>query len=431
MAGSEIKDRNKLPDPVVHTCNSCSEKITQKVIGQTVNIGCTHCGTVFNVDGTSLQKAFQFKNRSGICHIPLGCRGVVEDVKYEVIGWMHCKEAGLKYYWSEYVLFNPLYGYAFLSEYNGHWSFNVESEDFPGNYQGDTIQAGEETYRIFSKYEQQVVYAAGEFHWEVNSKYHEEITEYINPPYILVKDENHKELRWFRGKYMQPSEISKIFNVQNLPSRIGVASNQPFQLNVQLGKLKTFIYAAFILLLILQLYFVNSARNLVVFSQGYNLGNLPLPDPAGNTPPITPFTGTFELKDSPFGSSNLEVYLDAPVNNNWMEAAITMTNTRTGESFAFDIGVEYYSGPGWSEGSTNDYKTLSEIPDGNYTILIQPYAGTGSGQANSFNVILTQDVTNWSNFFLLLIALLVMPVVLWVRMNMFETRRWSNSDFAD
>ena len=47
-----------------------------------------------------------------------------------------------------------------------------------------------------------------------------------------------------------------------------------------------------------------------------------------------------------------------------------------------------------------------------------------------FTVTVVRDVTVWSNFWIALVLLLVYPLYCWLRSYMFESQRWSDSDYS-
>ena len=54
--------------------------------------------------------------------LPLGARGTLRGVEWEVIGYLRRSEHG-SYGWEEYLLFNPYYGYRWLITNGRGWSF--------------------------------------------------------------------------------------------------------------------------------------------------------------------------------------------------------------------------------------------------------------------------------------------------------------------
>ena len=53
-----------------------------------------------------------------------GSRGSIRGVLYEVIGFQRrtIQVEEISYSWHEYVLFNPIKGFRYLTEYAGHWN---------------------------------------------------------------------------------------------------------------------------------------------------------------------------------------------------------------------------------------------------------------------------------------------------------------------
>lgn len=133
------------------------------------------------------------------------------------------------------------------------------------------------------------------------------------------------------------------------------------------------------------------------------------------------------------GSSNLAFKLQAPVENNWLAAGITLVNTKTLREYNFEMGVEYYSGyeggESWSEGSQTAEKIISAIPEGTYQVIIQPYRENYS-TITSFDLSIAQDVPIWSNFWVILGLVLIFPAIQWARSYTFEKQRWMHSDYS-
>jgi hypothetical protein len=46
-------------------------------------------------------------------------------------------------------------------------------------------------------------------------------------------------------------------------------------------------------------------------------------------------------------------------------------------------------------------------------------------------ITLVRDVPVWSNFWLTLLGLSIVPLIAWWRGSRFESRRWDESDYAD
>ncbi|EOA11040.1 PF13785 domain protein, partial [Porphyromonas gingivalis JCVI SC001] len=113
-------------------CANCSASIAVKTYPYAQSCSCAQCGMTYELkNGIDLQKA-GLRKEEGYIFIPLGSTGKINDIDYEVIGYVRKEEQNeYKSQWSEYTLFNPQHGFAFLSEYQGHWIYLREQGDSP------------------------------------------------------------------------------------------------------------------------------------------------------------------------------------------------------------------------------------------------------------------------------------------------------------
>ncbi|RYZ62537.1 MAG: hypothetical protein EOP09_18695, partial [Proteobacteria bacterium] len=83
-------------------------------------------------------------------------------------------------------------------------------------------------------------------------------------------------------------------------------------------------------------------------------------------------TEPFEVKGR---TTNLELYISAPLKNSWAEFQVDLVNDDTGETQEFEQGIEYYTGydsdGSWSEGSESSTRVLSAIAPGHYHLNIE------------------------------------------------------------
>lgn len=167
--------------------------------------------------------------------IPLGSAGTLRGIDYKVIGFMEKKEVGTEYYWREYLLYSYKKAYAFLAEFDGHWSYIAGIEHYPDLNTSAEIGSGQATYdskdfTLFNKYHPKVMTLMGEFDWDVLFE-NVETSEFIAPPYLLVheKQSGSKKNDWYLGTYIEPKEIAEAFkiSISDFPQKIGVGANQP------------------------------------------------------------------------------------------------------------------------------------------------------------------------------------------------------------
>lgn len=385
---------------------------------------------MFETRGSSLSVLAHFKTYDQVAPlIPIGSKGRIKDVLYAMVGYGRFKEFNFPYQWREYVLFNPVHGYALLAEYDGHWNFFRFISDYSHgkahygafDYQGDK-------YQLYNHYRSECLYAEGEFFWDirdVNCSY----TEYVAPPYIITRILGGRELSWMQGEYLEPKAIKAAFDLQTpMPGQSGVGAAEPYTSGFSFSFLKKVTLVALCLLGLFQVFLSRASTERLLSGHSYEL-----PEASLSNSPASLAGPTLHLSNTWSGSSNLLFKLRAPVNNNWFSLGVTLVHTQTLQEYDFEISVEYYSGyeggEAWSEGSQTTEELLSALPGGTYQVILQPYRETGSS-VNNFALTVEEDVPIWSNFWITLLLILVFPVLLWYRQYSFEHRRWMNSDYT-
>ncbi|MFD0997956.1 DUF4178 domain-containing protein [Ohtaekwangia kribbensis] len=409
--------------------------------GSNYTITCLNCGTVNTVRGKAMTLAMtcsscQYYVRLGKWNtdrnifgykdepaIPIGAKGKFDGVVYEVMGFVVKQESKYHYKWREYLLFNPMHGYAFLSEYSGNWNFVWPVEVGPKDNPDMEFYYEESFYRLYQKYSADVIYARGEFFFDVvdltaSTTNHE----YIAPPYMTTLEKNGDSLLWCKGEYCSPQEVAQAFNipVSRLPKKEGRGYTQPVVTSFKEGTLIKASLAILLVIIALQFYFNSSAKEEVVFSGTFNQSEL--------KDQKFFVSSSFDLKG---GTKSVAMDIYAPLVNDWFYADFALINETTGTEYNFSKDIEYYSGyedgESWSEGSTRGEAFLSEIPEGRYHINIYPEF---SVSYQSFSIRVVRDVSSLSNFIVILVLLAIFPAVFFIRKYMLEAKRWEDSDYS-
>ena len=429
MIGAELQQTTRLPGPAIKTCPKCSQELPLYTHAQARTVVCEKCERLFEIREKGLLTVKHFEREKTAGLIPLGTKGRLNEINYQVVGFILYQERESTARWREYVLFNPVSGYAFLSEYNGHWNYFQYIADFtPGDGNFSSLRYQDQTFDLFHKYGSKVIYAAGEFSWNISfgSPHH---AEYISPPYILTRSRTEKESSWLLGEYQEPEVIKEAFKLEKpMPDRVDIGSTEVFSGDLPFSKIKKITAWAAGLLLLLQICLSLFSTEEMIAEASFDLRDTP------TSMEPKPIVGpTFTLNSGFLHSSNLEFRLSAPVVNDWFAAGITLLNTKTGQEFDFDLGVEYYSGfeggESWSEGSTQTDQVLSALPDGEYQMLIRPFKSE-TATAGTFYIAVLKNVTLWSNFWIILLLLGIFPALQYYRERNFEKRRWMNSDYS-
>lgn len=406
------------------TCTSCNATVPLYAWPFTGSYACTACGSGHALKG--LDSKFRRRmplNRNPA--IPLYTKGFIKGIEYQLIGFAE-KEDDESYNWREYTLFNPTAGYAYLSEYNGHWLFLKETADAPLVKSHNTMafSYGDSTFRLFNQYRYSVVDCRGEFGDNVFDKDKPNCREYIDPPELWAREIEADGMYWFHGTSFSKKELYAAFGKEiSLPFTVGVGSVQPAlaNINVDFSVLLRGTLGVFAAVLVLFLFSMFFKREQVIYENNFLLSD---------STALMPIVTT-DLKLDKW-RSNIEFEISAPVDNNWFELGITLVNKDNGKEYAVQQGVEYYSGysdgESWSEGSRNETVMMHSVPAGNYFMRIEPAKGTGS--VLFFKLTATYDVPIWRNFFIFVLLALLPLVSLLVIAMVREGRRWQNSPFT-
>ncbi|MER2999234.1 DUF4178 domain-containing protein [Pontibacter populi] len=431
MSGFDLTEKGKVPATALLNCAHCNNTVRLVTHAQAVNVGCLHCDSLLARQGNRWSRVKDQKSQVRVPTIPLGTKSLFKEIRYAVTGFIVYQETTAPYQWREYVLFSPIHGYAFLSEYDGHWTYFRFVADISltrNNTHSLTYQ--EKDYKLFHKYSSQVVYAAGEFPWRLlDNRSH--YTEFVAPPYMLTLEKSQDEICWMQGEYVTPEEIQEAFGVaEYMPERIGVGAAEPFATAFSYKKVMAAGGAAVGVLFLLQILFLIFIRPQVLTDQSFSV---PIAPEQYGEVTLTALPGPTFTLSSLTGSSNLELELYAPVDDEWFELGVTLINIKTNKAYDFEVGTEYYSGyeggEYWTEGSQKNSVTLSAMQDGEYTLIVQPYRGALS-KVDQFRLWVRRDVPLWSNLWILLLFIAAAPAVQWFRNQSFEKSRWMNSNYS-
>lgn len=403
-------------------CKNCNATVPLYSWPLAQSATCATCGGCYTFE----KGEWRYKRRAKLEKapvIPLHASGTIRGSEYQVVGYME-KEDDESFQWREYTLYNPVQGYAFLSEYNGHWIFLKEMADAPVIVSNRTMayRYDGKTFKIFNRYRYTLVDCRGEFPGDVFDNKKPDCKEFIAPPEIWVREMHEWGMCWYHGTHISSKELYAAFGNISLPYTIGVGSVQPAAGQVDYGVLQNSIIGVGIAFLLLFLFTMLFNEEKVVYENSFSL-----PDSTTTIPPVV--TPQFKLNK---WRSNVEFYLSAPVENNWFETGLTLVNADNGNEYTVEKGVEKYSGyedgESWSEGDDRDDVMLHAVPAGNY--FLQIYPARGDNTVRSFYLKVTYDVPMWRNFFIFVILALLPVVGLFISISVKEGMRWQNSPYT-
>ncbi len=411
-------------------CPKCGAPLSLTAPDKAERVTCPYCNSLLDVNQGKLTwlKALKPPPVPPDFVLKVGMEGVfMNDAKFRIIGAVvrSVTIEGIKYFWHEYLLYNPLIGFRWLIHSDNHWNFvepvnpaEVESTQIYGT--GSTVIYNGQTYKIFQDAPAVVEYVQGEFYWRVEQGETVRATDYVAAPLMLSQEATNNEINWSVGVYQTNAEIEKAFNITDLPKPWSVAPNQPFTGGF-------YIKYGFAMLGLLLL--------TAIFMLPFSLSNtslnetITLQPTASQTTPQTVFSQPFDLK----GNRNVRITANAPVSNAWADLNVDLINDQNQEVESVNIPIEYYSGSdsdgAWTEGSQDQDATLSSLPAGKYSLRVE---GTWQNyqQPISVNVKVEQNVSRGVNFCCAFVVLAILPFLALFRKFAFESRRWSESMFG-
>ncbi len=413
------------------SCRNCGAALEERARGWSLSIVCASCGSV--IDLTDEEKKIISKideTHEANILLPLGQRGTLKGKEWEILGYMERVDPKYDVFWSEYLLFNPRYGFRWLTEYNGHWSFVITVKERPYTSVALHAKLNSRNYSLFNSGQARVNYVLGEFYWKVQVGEETTLKEYINPPYSLSGETYNDERVWSVGEYIEPEELERGFQLENLlPAKYGVAPNQPSPYKKEYKKVSQLGWIFVGILFLLQFMHLFGTKNEKIFEQ-----DIPI---AASQEFVSP---VFKLK----GNSNLEIQFSSPVNNSWVYASAQLVNDQNGKSYDFEKTIEYYhgydGGESWSEGDTETKEMISSVPAGDYYLSLQPQKNEESSFGLSSNlsavtphvmhVAIRRGTPIWSNFFWALLFTLFPLLINYWKQYSFEVERWATSDYS-
>jgi hypothetical protein len=425
-AGTPPLSNPPKPQAKALNCPQCGAAIILRSLGHAETVVCESCHSILDAKDPNLQILQKFEAITGGDRplIPLGTRGKLRGVDYEVIGFQRrgIQVEGISYHWHEYVLFNPYKPVRYLTEYNGHWNDVSVCKELPVTQFASANYLGE-VYKHFQSSDATTDYVLGEFPWQVRVGEHAAVVEYVKPPRVLSAEKSASEVTWSVGEYMYGADIWKSFNLPGRPPEAaGVYENQPSPVDKNVKGIWAGFLAFAILLLVLMAGFDLVSSKGTAFESSYRLD---AGEPKGEASFVT---NVFELEGR---TSNVEVTTTANVDNSWIYLNYALINQDSGQAWDFGREVSYYHGydsdGSWTEGSEKDNVVIPSVPAGHYYLRIEPEVDPKHPPI-VYSIHVKRDVPVLGFFGIAFLALLFPALAITWRAINFERMRWAESD---
>jgi hypothetical protein len=344
------------------SCPACGGALELRAAGYSVTVACIYCGSILDVANPDVRLITRYQEAAQELEIPLGTRGTLRGVEWEVIGYLRRSEHG-SYGWEEYLLFNPYHGYRWLVNNRGGWSFGEMLTRTP-DWMGIYPQLDGETYQpFFTNGQAQVDYVLGEFYWRVQVGEEVATDDYVRPGWMLSREANAAEVAWTLSELIDPKVMAGAFGVEALLSPWPPLPHQPSPWGRPLKIGVRIAGAAAVILILMSL----------IFDRGVNLLQA-----------TVPFTMTGQEQSTTLGPITLtrpyqavSIRAEGPMDldNAWVDLDYSLVNRATQESFDAYGLVEHYTGRDvdgyWQEGTRLAETRIAAVPAGTYDLVVE------------------------------------------------------------
>jgi len=402
-------------------CPGCGTAISYYDAENSSYYGCPKCYSFFKYEYEGPPEVLrQFSNRYKQ-KLPIGAKGFIDGTEYTVIGYMRKNENGETQQWDEYVLYREKQPYVILVEYGGNWLVVRKSNrDYAVKRLNDydhMINDQGEQYELYHSYQFNVLYANGEFDWNVLGDEQMVTYEYMSDTKLLVNEVLNGQSEWYWGTEMNARQVAQAFDGGNDGTK---GKYNPISAAVgNWSAMKNFTFIMVLAIVVFQFLFAFLHPEKKVLESRY----MTEPDTTASAGIKPIVTESFSLTQN--GGVNINMATN--VDNEWTELSVSMVNEQTGEEYESSKAVEYYhgyeDGESWSEGDQAGEISFSRVPAGKYHLNIYPYSDVKKYMIIDVQVL--QNKKFYSNTWLMLLAILAWPAITAIGKNSSKSSPWT------
>ncbi|MEZ4237090.1 MAG: DUF4178 domain-containing protein [Myxococcota bacterium] len=413
MTGPDLQGTRSL------ACPNCTAPLTLRAL-DAASIVCGHCGSVValqdadpaGIIGKLPREQVQWKPP-----LPLGARAKLRDVgsadviEWEIIGAMEraVRAGGERFAWTEHFLFNPYHGFRWLALDHGtrQWNLIERLPDLPTRPSLRFARHGGHSYKAFQQGVAQVERVLGEFTWEVRAGDTAQTVDFVDPPFMLSVETENNEQSASLGRWVDPDEIDEAFPDHEVRAPIGTAPNQPNPFD-QTATQAVFAGATVMFALATMLLFV------------VQLGvcaNEPLLSWQGPFGTGARSSDAFTVADTL--RTSLQVSVTSSLSPEKAMVHVTLLNRTDGRAYHVDAG------------RTGGSDTLGRVTPGEYVAVVEGAVSPifGQGVTGTVAVRVVRDPVRYGPILFAFLITALGPVWWFGGRQVFESRRWANSDF--
>ena len=202
-------------------CTNCSAPLNLMGGGRVQTVTCAYCKSVLDLnDNYKVLSNFKDYKEKNKLPFEIGMKGVLKTIEYTIIGRVTYREVEPPFSeWSDFLLFSPLYGYAYLTYEEGHLIYSRRDRYFPNIEWNDIskkylIHVKDEKFEPYDHYSAKVVYAEGELTWIAKKGDNTSFIDLINPPFGISAEKSKDEIEFYKTEYLEASLVYDAFNIE-------------------------------------------------------------------------------------------------------------------------------------------------------------------------------------------------------------------------
>lgn len=433
-------------------CPSCGGVLEVKAAGYSVSVACRYCGALLDVANPDVKLITEYHEAFEDLPLPLGSRGELFGVEWEIIGALKRSDADTD--WYEFLLFNPYAGYRWLVRGDDGWQYGSMLADQPVDtgrirYDGDEEidqpiceWRDQDFVRDYEPQQTTTDRVVGEFYWRVEVGDTVSACTYSRGDEVLSVEASHDEINWTQLVPLDGDDVISAFAPQNEPKRKAPgqfgrkakASKRAKSASSSYGQrvfggesdmsrsdLPMMLFIATVAAILILAVMVGFGMGTAFFQSTTTV--------AVDAPEKTVTLGTLTAS-RPYQFVTITMRSSA-FDNRWVDIDYSLVDRATQRSIDAYAVVERYSGSDsdgpWTEGSGDANTLMAEVPRGTYDIVADIsahqwsqysstyYSGTASSQQPAYYEEITLFMTaraggmSWGNYLAFLILLYLIP----------------------
>jgi len=202
-------------------CSNCAAPLSLIGGGRVQTVTCAYCKSLLDLnDNYKVLSNFKKYKEQNKLPFEIGMKGILNSIEYIIIGRVTYREVEPPFSeWSDFLLFSPLYGYAYLTYENGHLIYSRRERYFPNIEWNDIskkylIHVKDEKFEPYDHYSAKVVYAEGELTWVAKKGDNTSFIDLINPPFGISAEKSKEEIEFYKTEYLEASMVYDAFKIK-------------------------------------------------------------------------------------------------------------------------------------------------------------------------------------------------------------------------